>query len=99
MAAEPHTVPVETQTGTEHSSLPPPSPPPETVPPGGEVQTAAVEIVLDDAERRAAERWNQQRIERKLQGEYERAGKHLAEIVSWLALCSRGPPCPAMPRG
>ncbi|BGP57764.1 hypothetical protein JCM8202v2_005411 [Rhodotorula sphaerocarpa] len=87
MAAEPHTVPVETQTGTEHSSLPPPSPPPETVPPGGEVQTAAVEIVLDDAERQAAERWNQQRIERKLQGEYERAGKHLAEIAKSDRLC------------
>lgn len=66
----------------KQSTLPPASPPPEVVPPGGEFQTAAVEIVLDQSERDAAERWNQERIERKLRGEYERAGKHLAEIVS-----------------
>ncbi|GAA5863064.1 hypothetical protein JCM3774_001409 [Rhodotorula dairenensis] len=64
------------------NTLPPPSPPPEMVPPGGEVPTAVVEIVLDDADRTAAERWHQDRIERKLRGEYERAGKHLAEIVN-----------------
>ncbi|TKA50944.1 hypothetical protein B0A53_05725 [Rhodotorula sp. CCFEE 5036] len=80
-AADP--LPAE-QTGFPATSntLPPPSPPPETVPPGGEVPVAVVELVLDDAERTAAERWHQDRIERKLRGEYERAGKHLAEIVN-----------------
>jgi hypothetical protein len=79
-AADP--LPAE-QTGLPATSntLPPPSPPPETVPPGGDVPVAVVELVLDDAERTAAERWHQDRIERKLRGEYERAGKHLAEIV------------------
>lgn len=76
-------VPLPTEhTGVPGTSLPPPSPPPETVPPGGEVPVAVVELVLDDAERTAAERWHQDRIERKLRGEYERAGKHLAEIVN-----------------
>ncbi|KWU44573.1 DEAD/DEAH box helicase domain protein [Rhodotorula sp. JG-1b] len=84
-ASEP--LPAE-QTGFPAASntLPPPSPPPEAVPPGGEVPVAVVELVLDDAERTAAERWHQDRIERKLRGEYERAGKHLAEIQTLRSL-------------
>ncbi|GAA5899537.1 hypothetical protein JCM8208_000585 [Rhodotorula glutinis] len=62
-------------------SLPPPSPPPEVVPPQGEVAAAGVEIVIGDQDRADTEKWHQDRIERKMRGEYERAGKHLAEIV------------------
>ncbi|GAA5984773.1 hypothetical protein JCM10908_003498 [Rhodotorula pacifica] len=80
-AQQPHAEPAGTSAQAT-PTLPPPSPPPEVVPPGGEIPTAAVEIVLDNAERTAAERWHQERIERKLRGEYERAGKHLAEIVN-----------------
>ena len=62
-------------------SLPPPSPPPEVVPPQGEVAAAGVEIIIGDQDRADAEAWQRDRVERKMRGEYERAGKHLAEIV------------------
>ncbi|BGP43053.1 hypothetical protein JCM10449v2_007068 [Rhodotorula kratochvilovae] len=64
------------------STLPPPSPPPELVPPQGEVAAAGVEIVMGEQDRLDAEAWHRERVERKLRGEYERAGKHLAEIAS-----------------
>ncbi|BGP51246.1 hypothetical protein JCM10450v2_007175 [Rhodotorula kratochvilovae] len=64
------------------STLPPPSPPPELVPPQGEIAAAGVEIVMGEQDRLDAEAWHRERIERKLRGEYERAGKHLAEIAS-----------------
>ncbi|GAA6049158.1 hypothetical protein JCM3770_003283 [Rhodotorula araucariae] len=63
-------------------ALPSPSPPPELVPPQGEVAAAGVEIVVGEQDRLDAEAWHRERIERKLRGEYERAGKHFAEIVN-----------------
>ncbi|BGP34898.1 hypothetical protein JCM10296v2_006722 [Rhodotorula toruloides] len=62
--------------------LPAPSPPPETVQPQGEIAAAGVEIVLGEDEQKDAAAWQRERIERKLRGEYERAGRHLAEIVN-----------------
>lgn len=62
-------------------SLPASNPPPETVQPQGEIAAAGVEIVLGEDEQKDAAAWQQERIERKLRGEYERAGRHLAEIV------------------
>ncbi|EGU11144.1 DEAD/DEAH box helicase domain protein [Rhodotorula toruloides ATCC 204091] len=61
--------------------LPAPSPPPETVQPQGEIAAAGVEIVLGEDEQKDAAAWQRERIERKLRGEYERAGRHLAEIT------------------
>lgn len=45
-------------------------------------EVAGVQVVLDDKDKDAAAQWNQQRIERRLRGEYERAGKQLSELVS-----------------
>lgn len=63
------------------NELPAPSPPLETVQPQGEIAAAGVEIVLGEDEQQDAAAWQRERIERKLRGEYERAGRHLAEIV------------------
>ncbi|CDR35620.1 hypothetical protein NBRC10512_006492 [Rhodotorula toruloides] len=64
------------------NELPAPSPPLETVQPQGEIAAAGVEIVLGEDEQQDAAAWQRERIERKLRGEYERAGRHLAEIVN-----------------
>ncbi|KAL7342275.1 DEAD/DEAH box helicase domain protein [Rhodotorula toruloides] len=63
------------------NELPAPSPPLETVQPQGEIAAAGVEIVLGEDEQQDAAAWQRERIERKLRGEYERAGRHLAEIT------------------
>ncbi|GAA5870366.1 hypothetical protein JCM8547_006615 [Rhodosporidiobolus lusitaniae] len=83
-------------TGVIDSSTPPQAPPaggdrlPHASPPAeaqqptgaGEVEAVSVRIELDDAEKEAAEKWNQERIERRLRGEYERMQTGLAEIVN-----------------
>ncbi|GAA6064252.1 hypothetical protein JCM10212_006401 [Sporobolomyces blumeae] len=63
-------------------SLPTAAPPPETVPPQGEIDSVGVEIVLDDKQLKDVEQWNRERIERRLRGEYERMGVHLAEVIN-----------------
>lgn len=65
-------------------TLPPPSPPAEaqSVPQGVEIEAVSVQIQLDPEEQKSAEQWNQERVERKMRGEYERAREGLAEIVS-----------------
>lgn len=39
-------------------------------------------MVLGEQERADASKWNEERIERRLRGEYERAGRQLSELVS-----------------
>ncbi|GAA5899940.1 SAM complex subunit SAM50 [Sporobolomyces salmoneus] len=63
-------------------SLPTPSPAPEAIPTGGEIDSAQVEIVLDESQIKDAESWQKERLERKLRGKYERMGKQLAEVVN-----------------
>ncbi|TNY23814.1 hypothetical protein DMC30DRAFT_413727 [Rhodotorula diobovata] len=79
----PMTTPTSDTAPPATDSLPPPSPPPELVPPQGEVTAAGVDvdIVIADDDRNNADQWHRDRIERKMRGEYERAGRHLAEIV------------------
>lgn len=38
--------------------------------------------MLGEKERAEASKWNEERIERRLRGEYERAGRQLSELVS-----------------
>ncbi|GAA5954097.1 hypothetical protein JCM3765_005289 [Sporobolomyces pararoseus] len=64
------------------SPLPTASPVPESVPHGGEIESAQVEIVLDETQIKDAESWHKERLERKVRGEYERMGKQLAEVVN-----------------
>ncbi|GAA6043499.1 hypothetical protein JCM8097_002242 [Rhodosporidiobolus ruineniae] len=63
--------------------LPPPSPPDEARQPqgAGEIEAVSVKIELGEQEQKDAQQWHQERIERKLRGEYERAQRGLAEIV------------------
>jgi len=64
------------------NTLPSPSQPEEARPAGAEIDSAQVEIVLDDTQIKDAESWHKERLERKMRGEYERMGKQLAEVVS-----------------
>lgn len=64
------------------SSLPAPTPAPEATPAGARLDSAEVEIVLDENQIKDAESWHRERYEKKLRGEYERMGKQLAEVVS-----------------
>ena len=50
-----------------------------------QVEVAGVEVVLGEAEQADAAKWNEERIERRLRGEYERAGRQLSELVSRIA--------------
>jgi outer membrane protein insertion porin family len=58
-----------------------PLPPPQA-------EVVGVEVVLGEKERAEASKWNEERIERRLRGEYERAGRQLSELVSLRVLFS-----------
>lgn len=50
---------------------------PQTVP-----EVVGVEVVLGENEMAEATKWNEERIERRLRGEYERVGRQLSDLVS-----------------
>ncbi|KAL8276648.1 hypothetical protein RQP46_010916 [Phenoliferia psychrophenolica] len=54
-----------------------PSPPPASSPPSD-----SPPVLFGASELEASRLWNEQRIERRLRGEYERAGQHLSDLVN-----------------
>ncbi|BGP19686.1 hypothetical protein JCM10213_001862 [Rhodosporidiobolus nylandii] len=76
--------PTNAQVPPAGDALPPPAAPAEAQQPAGagEVEAVSVKIELGEQEQKDAQAWAQERMERKLRGEWERVQAGVAEIVN-----------------